>query len=110
MTVQLNRSSLLFDAIADPVTNRLSLVGEVDSAGTQQFRNASRKLLAGDPGEVVIDLARLRFMDAAGVGLLVELRNELAVRGATLLILNAGNRIVRVFSLCGLNRMLDRPG
>jgi anti-anti-sigma factor len=99
----------LFDARAEPTTSRLNLVGELDIDGGQRFRDVSGAILAGDPVEVVVDLARLRFIDASGIGLFVELRNELAARGTTLLILNADIRIARVFTLCGLNAMLTLP-
>jgi anti-sigma B factor antagonist len=100
----------LFDVQTETTTNRLNLVGELDYAGRQRFRDVSGANLTGDLAEVVVDLAQLRFIDASGIGLLVEFHNELAARGATLLIVNASTRIARVFSLCGLKAMLTSTG
>lgn len=98
-----------FDVIAEPVAGRLDLVGEFDLACGQRFRAARAAILAGGPAEVVVDLTRLRFIDASGIGLLVELGNELAMREATLHIVSRGARIGRVFSICGLAAMLTAP-
>jgi anti-sigma B factor antagonist len=108
--VTVERSAVpVFDVVAEPVTGRLDLVGEFDLACGQQFRAASAAILAGGAAEVVVDLTRLRFIDASGIGILIELGNELAVRAATLRIINPDARIGRVFSVCGLDAMLTVP-
>jgi anti-anti-sigma factor len=102
----------LFDVIVDPVAGRLDLVGEFDLACGQRFREGSAALLAGDAHDVVVDLTRLRFIDASAIGILIELANALAAREAALRIINADARIGRVFSACRLDAMLsgrDRP-
>jgi anti-anti-sigma factor len=58
---------------------------------------------------VIVDLARLRFIDASGIGLLVMLGNELAAYGARLHIVNPDARTARVFAVCGLDAMLTVP-
>lgn len=99
----------VFDVIVEPLAGRLELCGELDLGGGQRFRDASRAIVTSGASEVVVDLARLRFIDASGLGLLVELHNELAVRETTLRIVNPDARIGRVFSLCGLDAMLPVP-
>ena len=96
----------VFDVLAEPATGRLDLVGEFDLACGQRFRAASAAILAGGADEVVVDLARLQFIDASAIEALIELNNNLAVREATLRIVNPDARIGRVFSLCGLDAML----
>jgi anti-sigma B factor antagonist len=96
----------VFDVIAEPMTGRLNMVGELDLAGSQQLRDAITAILAYGSADVVVDLAHLRFIDASGIGLLIGLRNELAENDATLRIVNANTWIRRVFSLCGLSAML----
>jgi anti-sigma B factor antagonist len=100
----------VFDVSAEPITGRLSLVGELDLAGSQRLRDAITAILACDPAEVVVDLARLHFIDAAGIGLLIELRHELAAHDVTVRIVNPDARTRRVFSLCGLSAMPAGPG
>ena len=99
----------VFDVISDPLSGRLDLVGELDLAGGQRLRDAGAAVLAAGAAEVVVDLAQLRFIDASGIGLLVELGNALAAREARLRIVNPDDRIDRVFSLRGLNTMLAVP-
>jgi anti-sigma B factor antagonist len=96
----------LFELIAEPSTGRLTLFGELDFAGSRQFRDAVTAVLLRSTAEVVVDVANLQFIDASGIGLFVELRHELAVRGATLRVVNARAPVDRVFSLCGLSAML----
>jgi anti-sigma B factor antagonist len=95
-----------FDVVVELVTGQLDLVGEFDMACGARFRQVSAAIVAGDAAEVVVDLAGLRFIDASGIEMLIELRNALAVRDATLRVANADARIGRVFSLCGLDAML----
>lgn len=97
-----------FDVVAEPVAGRLELVGEFDLACGDQFRAASAAILAGDTAEIIVDLMQLRFIDAGGIGILVQLRNALAEREATLGVVNADARTARVFSLCGLEAMLTQ--
>ena len=48
-------------------------VGEdrVDAACAIQFKDAMRALLAGAEGRVLIDMARVRFLDSSGLGAVV---------------------------------------
>lgn len=101
------RSALAgFYVITDSVTCQLKLVGEFDLACGDRFRDASAATLAGDATEAVVDFKHLLFIDSRGIEILAEFRNSLAVRGATLRIINSGARIRRVFAICGLDGML----
>jgi len=95
-----------FYVVTESVTGQLDMVGEFDLACGDQFRDASAATLAGDAAEAVVDFTRLRFIDAHGIETLIEFRNALAARGATLRIINADARIGRVFAICGLGAML----
>jgi anti-anti-sigma factor len=95
-----------FSVVTGSVTGHLDLVGEFDFACADQFRIASAAILAGDATEAVVDLTRLEFIDARGINILIEFANSLAVRGATLRLINADARIRRVFAICGLDAMV----
>lgn len=97
----------MFNVVTEPTTGRIDLVGEFDLSCVARFRDACAVVLAGGPAEVVVDLARLRFIDATGIGSIRELGNTLAVRKASLRIVNADARICKVFYLCGLDAMLS---
>jgi anti-anti-sigma factor len=98
-----------FEVIANPAAGRLELLGELDLACGHRFRYASAAFLAGGAAEVIVDLTRLRFIDTSGIDTLIEFGKELALRKATLRIVNADARIRRVFSLGGLEAMLAVP-
>jgi anti-anti-sigma factor len=109
-TVRLRSVPPTFDTVAESATGRLTLVGEFDLACGERFRNASAAILAGGAAEVVVDLARLHFIDTSGIDILIEFEEALAMRGATLRAINADAWVGRVFSICGLNTMLTvRP-
>jgi len=97
----------MFDVVTEPATGRIDLVGEFDLACVERFRDACAVIVAHGPAEVVVDLARLRFIDATGIGSIRELANTLAARNTPLRIVNADARTRRVFSLCGLDTMLS---
>jgi len=96
----------MFDVVTEPTTGRIDLAGEFDLSCVTRFRGACAVIVADGPANVVLDLARLRFIDATGIGSICELGNTLAVRRTSLRIVNADARIRKVFSLCGLDAML----
>ena len=96
----------IFDVVTEPTTGRIELVGEFDLSCVERFRDACAVIVAFGRVEVVVDLAGLRFVDAAGIGAICELRNTLAARRTSLRIVNADARIRKVFSLCGIDTML----
>jgi anti-sigma B factor antagonist len=55
---------------------------------------------------VTVDLTRVTFLDAAGLGAIVGLRNELIAAGGSLRITGASARVTRIFALGGLDMIL----
>jgi len=106
VTVRSQRPLPDFHVVAEPATGQLTVIGEFDLACGGRFRAASAAILAGDAAEAVVDLTRLAFIDARAIETLVEFGNSLAGRGATLRIINADARVVRIFAICGLAAML----
>jgi len=106
VTVRSQRPFPAFHVVAEPATGQLTVIGEFDLACGDRFRAASAATLAGDAAEAIVDFTRLVFIDARAIETLVEFGNSLAVRGATLRIINADDRIVRIFAICGLGAML----
>ena len=86
---------------------RLRLFGELDVSEVPRVREC----LDGADGDVELDCSGLRFIDAAGLGLLVQLDNECRARGATLLIINPSRCVTRLMELTGLDSLLTAvPG
>lgn len=81
----------------------LRLDGELDCATAPDVEAALEALLADPepPTLVVVDAARLRFADVAGLRPLVEARHRLP-RGSTLQLRNATHTLVRVIRLLDL--------
>lgn len=70
-------------------------------------RPAVEQVPAG--GTLVIDLSALGFIDAAGIGVLVRLGNELGVAGKRLRVNAKCPTIRRVFEVTRLEAMLNAP-
>jgi anti-anti-sigma factor len=80
------------------------LSGEFDISGASPVRD----LIAGLAGfAVVVDLSRLEFMSAAGIGVLLEARELVAGAGNHLVLAGATPPVRRLFSLLGLANLLE---
>jgi anti-sigma B factor antagonist len=87
----------------------LRVQGELDLATAGELRQACEVVECGlGPGvSVVVDLAELRFVDAAGLGALVRLRNRVRAAGAELTVVDPSPQVRRVFEHAGLGGILD---
>jgi anti-anti-sigma factor len=67
-------------------TARVVVIGELDVACTDALRSMLDEAIAAGVGEVRLDLAGLRFCDAAGIGEFVRARAELLRRHRSLIL------------------------
>jgi anti-sigma B factor antagonist len=88
--------------VARDGAGRLRLFGELDASEVPRVRAC----LAGVDGDVALDCSGLSFIDAAGVGLFVELDTECRARGAKLLVINPSRCVTRLLELTGLDSVL----
>jgi anti-sigma B factor antagonist len=97
------------DAVVVDGSVCLRVQGELDLAAASDLRQACEVVECGlGPGvSVVVDLAELRFIDAAGLGALVRLRNRVRAAGAELTVVDPSPRVRRVFEHAGLGGILD---
>ncbi len=89
------------DADGAPV---VSLSGELDSSNVTVVRNAVAAIAAERPERLVFDLGGLRFMDSAGIAILVGVAAELdtvAVRNPTSIV----RRLIEVTGLASVLRI-----
>jgi anti-anti-sigma factor len=92
------------EARADGGGTRVALHGDLDMVGSAAVRDALRARLVGGPdGEVTVDLRGVGYLASAGVGLLLELRADLQLRGSAVRFLVApGSVPARVLAISGV--------
>ena len=56
---------------------------------------------------IVIDLSRVTFIDAAGLGLIIRARRSAKERGATLGVCGVEGQVAHVFALAGLSDLIE---
>jgi anti-anti-sigma factor len=86
----------------------LAVKGELDVATTAQFRASVEDLDDPErPTLVTVDLSRLDFIDAAGVGALLSFRNTIHGRGGRVRVRSPKPHVRRVLELAGVIDLLD---
>lgn len=78
--------------------------GEIDIFTAPRFRNAVERCLSDGANALVIDLTWVSFLDASGLAVAVSAARRLGARRTA--IVCPLPRIVRVFRICGLDRVL----
>ncbi|MEV1002514.1 STAS domain-containing protein [Nonomuraea sp. NPDC050202] len=93
-------------------TLTVSVAGELDIATTEQFRSHLLALLQeagrsrGTDTELVIEVSRLSFIDAAGLGILVSVQNQAVNQRTRLHIKGVPPSMRRLLRITGLDRHL----
>ena len=89
----------------------LRVVGEIDIATGPLLRDALLRFADGTDGAVVADLSGVRFIDSAGIAVLVDVQNRLGYQGRVLELHQVSTEVGRVIELLGLTRRLrvDQP-
>lgn len=88
-----------------------SLCGELDHHGAVAVRTLiDSEILRTQPQKAVLELSELDFMDSSGIGLIMG-RYALTERlGCEFAVQNPNERIVKIFRLAGLERMIKLEG
>lgn len=83
----------------------IRLRGELDFACTDRVREALRRAEEGDSAAILIDLENLRFIDSAGLALLLEVSRR--SNGSQRIWMTRGNgHVARMLRLTGLDQTL----
>ena len=89
-------------------TLELTVAGDLDMAAAFELETRLDALLcAGDVNAVVMDLARVGFIDSAGVGALVAIRERAQQLGIDLTITRVSDRVRRILYLTGLGDIAE---
>jgi RNA polymerase sigma-B factor len=84
----------------------LTPVGALDIATAPHLRERSLVLLDANARDIVVDLSQVTLLDAAAVGVLVQLLNLAQERGARLRATGAGGRVLEVLEITGVAKRL----
>lgn len=80
---------------------RLLLSGDLDVESVERFQEATRQLLQRGCAIIEVDLARVEYMDSAGLGALVTLYRECQQAGCEILFRDDTGRQEHLFALSG---------
>jgi anti-sigma B factor antagonist len=87
---------------------RLVLGGEIDMDAADELHRIGRRAVAAAPARVVLDLSRTTFLDSAGVGGLVSLRNGASEQSIPVHLRPGPPNVMRVLDIVGLVDAFDR--
>jgi anti-sigma B factor antagonist len=89
---------------------RLALSGELDISTAPRLEEDLRRVEAGRPSRIVLDLERLEFLDSTGLRLLILADNRARDEGRQLAVARANEMVRRVFRLTRLDERLTLQG
>jgi anti-sigma B factor antagonist len=88
----------------------LAVQGELDVASVASFISAARKALAGlRRTALAISMSEVNFIDAAGIGALVTIRNEAGLADNDVAVIQPSPCVSRVLALTGLSATFCIP-
>lgn len=83
----------------------LSLEGQIINGDTETLRSAVQ--LASDASDIVLDLSNVSVVDAHGLGVLLQLREQTLANGIHFKLMNANERLSNVFEITRLNTVFE---
>ena len=83
------------------MTEVLSLEGQLINGETETLRSAVQ--LASDISDIVLDLSNVTVVDAHGLGVLLQLREQTRANGVHLELINVNDLLSRVFEITRLD-------
>ena len=88
---------------------RVVISGELDMATSPQLTSAIESLARGtDAQQVVLDMARVSFMDSSGVAALCLAKAKLEAQDAVLVLHRASSQVESVLQMVGLDGEFSR--
>ena len=83
----------------------LCLEGQIVNGETEILRNAVD--IVPGASDIVLDLSNVSVVDAHGLGVLLQLREETVARGIHLELINVNKPVCRVFEITRLNTIFE---
>jgi anti-anti-sigma factor len=82
----------------------LSLEGQIINGDTESLSSAVQLSPAGD---IILDLSNVTVIDAHGLGVLLQLREQSLASGTHFKLMNMSERLSRVFEITRLNTVFE---
>ncbi len=98
---------LALSATSDVVRTVVHVGGEVDVYTAPSLRRFLDEQIHDGARDVVVDLSEVGFLDSTGLGVLVGRLKLLRANGGTLRLVGLGERVLRVFTITGLDRVFE---
>ena len=83
----------------------ISLEGQIVNGDTDTLRSAVQ--LASGTSDVVLDLSNVTVVDAHGLGVLLQLREQTLANGINFKLINVNQSVSRVFEIARLNTVFE---
>jgi anti-sigma B factor antagonist len=84
----------------------LTLAGELDAHTAPFLTEAVDQVGEGEPAKIVVDLGQVSFIDSAGLGGLLRVRNAAVESGVPFVVVNRSEIVNRLIELTGLEELL----
>lgn len=94
-----SRDSTMFDITLSEQDSFAALSGQLTFSDRERFRDMARRLVASARARLVIDVSSLEFIDSAGLGMLLLLREEIAAGQREIVLRNAQGQVKRMFEV-----------
>ena len=102
------KNSCFFEVTLTESALELTLRGEIDHHGAVRVRTEMDALIYEErPKKVILDLSEIEFMDSSGLGLIMGRFALMQNLGGELTLRNPNARILKIFELAGLGRMIQ---
>lgn len=86
----------------------ISLLGEIDHHSAVRVRTEiDERISQMRPKRAVMDLSHIDFMDSSGLGLIMGRYMKMQAIDGVLLLRNPNERIVKIFKLAGLEKIVN---
>ncbi len=96
------------DHYIDEKTLKVYLTEEIDHHTSSIIRTRlDYEISRFRPKKVVIDLEKVKFMDSAGIGLIIGRFKVAKSYGGSLEIENSSDKLMKIFEMAGLPKIID---
>jgi len=89
----------MFDVSLSEQEAVATVAGQLTFSDHARFRDMARQLIAGQGDQLVIEFGGLDFIDSAGLGMLLLLREEAAAKQRSVVLRNAQGQVKRMFAV-----------